>query len=1087
MQVPHCSWIQARRVLLGLLVLALAVVIGYQREPELPHTQLGQKGLQRTITAGETHNYYVRLDAPHYFHVKAEQAVSLTLYGPDGQMLDSTAQHKDPNPLKSLFCRSCAAGTYRVALRRHESQTKPVNYQIDLFLLLPDTDANRRLIEADYNEWLGWRLHETETAPTYREAIGKLRTAAALWRELGSLPRAFNSLMFLGEVNYHLSEYRAALDAYFQAAAIIKTVCDDQAERCTNLPPFAALSPKEQYILPDWTYNSIGKTYSKMGETAQALEFYRRSWAYGQDFLKSNPQHTRGLASPLTNLGETALTLGEKQKAFDYFTQALSYWRRANNGEPEHFGEARALLGMGEFYRSLGEHEKALEHFRLALKYWREGAGYTWQVKPLIRLGQLYRLGEQWKPARENLAEAVRVAQLSGNRDDEATARANLGYVYLGQNDATAATGELTQALTLAQTIGNRATQAFVLTGLGLAAPDADALSYYNQALTLRRAVSDREGEAETLYHYARTLNRLGRLEKARQTIAAALTIIEEVRGSFATTDLRASYLANFRDYYEFEIDLLMRLHQRTPTAGYERAALRAAERARARSLWETLNDAGANLTAGVAPELLARERAAAERLRAKADALARLTQPISSQTNAAEREVEEAREAYHQAHTALAQDHASQSYNALAQTPAATESDIRALLDTDTLLLEYSLGRERSYLWVVSRQSVNAFTLPSRSEIETAANDFYKAVKAQDEPPAATAQDQSPLVATGERLSQLLLGPAAHLLGQKRLLIVGEGMLQYVPFAALPEPKNSHPQPAIRNPQLKNPQAGEPLIVKHEIVNLPSALTLAALRREAVKRPATPELSMMVLADPVFRADDPRVARTSQPSPPVSCEAVPRNQSPSALRSLNDLRSTSYACLERLPATRREAESISKLLPPDQTRVAFDFEASYQTVTASELSHYRILHFATHGVLNSERPELSGLAFSLVDLQGQPQNGFLWAHEIYNLKLPADLVVLSACETALGKDVKGEGLMSLTRGFMYAGASRVVASLWKVQDSNTADLMSAFYAGLLRSHQRPSAALQAAQIALWRTGRPPRYWAAFTIQGEYL
>jgi CHAT domain-containing protein len=152
------------------------------------------------------------------------------------------------------------------------------------------------------------------------------------------------------------------------------------------------------------------------------------------------------------------------------------------------------------------------------------------------------------------------------------------------------------------------------------------------------------------------------------------------------------------------------------------------------------------------------------------------------------------------------------------------------------------------------------------------------------------------------------------------------------------------------------------------------------------------------------------------------------------------------------------------------------------------ELSQYRILHIATHGLLDAERPELSALIFSLVNEQGQAQDGFLRAHEIYNLNLPAELVVLSACETGLGKQIKGEGLVGLTRGFMYAGAPRVVVSLWSVSDRATSELMARFYRKLLKENARPAQALRAAQIEMWQATRwrAPYYWSAFTLQGEW-
>ncbi len=308
--------------------------------------------------------------------------------------------------------------------------------------------------------------------------------------------------------------------------------------------------------------------------------------------------------------------------------------------------------------------------------------------------------------------------------------------------------------------------------------------------------------------------------------------------------------------------------------------------------------------------------------------------------------------------------------------------------------------------------------------------------------------------------LSRLLLGPVAGKLGSKRLLIVSDGALQYVPFGALPKPQSGRAgeresgraedkrtrgqggKRTTNNPQSANrePLSPAPLIADHEVVHLPSASTLAVLRREqAGRQPASKTVA--VLADPVLTPNDPRVkpamARASQntgKAPPVS--DLTRGATDNLVRSAKE---TGVMNWERLPFTREEADAIAKLGPGEKSFKALDFEASRATATNPEITRYRIVHFATHGLLNSQHPELSGIVLSLVDERGQSQDGFLRLHDIYNLKLDADLVVLSACQTALGKDVKGEGLIGLTRGFMYAGAPRVIASLWKVKDEATA------------------------------------------------
>jgi CHAT domain-containing protein len=190
----------------------------------------------------------------------------------------------------------------------------------------------------------------------------------------------------------------------------------------------------------------------------------------------------------------------------------------------------------------------------------------------------------------------------------------------------------------------------------------------------------------------------------------------------------------------------------------------------------------------------------------------------------------------------------------------------------------------------------------------------------------------------------------------------------------------------------------------------------------------------------------------------------------------------------ERLPSSRREAESISRLAPAGQVWTALNLAANREAVLSGDLRSYRVVHFATHAVADTRNPELSGLVLSLVDAAGKPREGFLNLTDVYELDLEADLVVLSGCQTALGKEVRGEGIMGLTRGFLYAGVPRVVASLWKVQDRTTAELMDRFYRALWQDHLPAAAALREAQRSLRREPRyrDPHSWAGFVLQGDW-
>ena len=427
--------------------------------------------------------------------------------------------------------------------------------------------------------------------------------------------------------------------------------------------------------------------------------------------------------------------------------------------------------------------------------------------------------------------------------------------------------------------------------------------------------------------------------------------------------------------------------------------------------------------------------------------------------------------------------------YAALPQPQLIGVADIRRMLDPDTALLEYSLGDTRSFLWVVTQKSLSTFKLSARSQIESPARQLYGLLTRRNQSAknstAASLPDEAALQVVRTELGRLLLGPVTGFERVKRLVIVSDGALQYIPFGVLPAPEFLGLAPG--SAQYTS------LIDKYEIINLPSASILTVLGHE---KPgiSTPANLVAVLADPVFDASDERVSHTAKGH---ARKASGHTASVFSLgfaegrltRSASDVGLAKDTLkLARLPFSRQEADSIVALAPPGSSLEALDFKASKATATSPELSEYRIVHFATHGLLDSERPELSGLVFSLVDPSGRPQNGFLELEDIYNLKLHADLVVLSACETGLGKEIKGEGLVGLTRGFMYAGAPRVVASLWKVDDVATAELMAQFYKYILQQKLSPAAALRAAQLDISHQRRwaNPYYWAGFTIQGEW-
>ncbi|HEY9703845.1 MAG TPA: CHAT domain-containing protein, partial [Allocoleopsis sp.] len=480
-------------------------------------------------------------------------------------------------------------------------------------------------------------------------------------------------------------------------------------------------------------------------------------------------------------------------------------------------------------------------------------------------------------------------------------------------------------------------------------------------------------------------------------------------------------------------------------------------------SLLDLLNESKADIKKGIDPQLKQKQQELLQKLTAKTQVQLKLSSPGDDKTTQFKTVIQEINEINTQLQQLDAEiKRKNPRYADLKPAQTAKLTEIQKQLDKDTVLLSYWLGDKESYLWVINSDSLTSYLLPKKTEIDKLAEDFYNLIGDKD-----NKNRPKTLANKAIELTQIILKPAGDKLQNKRLIIVPDGQLQTIPFNTLASLNST------------TPDNFKPLLFDHEIINLPSASTIGFIRQDITKR-NTPPKTLAVFADAVFSADDERVinSKSSQNQPKQNNQNLEKIK-----KSLGKRRGLS---LERLPDTRTEAEKILSLVLNSKTKKFLDFEANLTNVNNTDLSQYKIIHFATHGVLNGINPELSGLLLSLVDKQGQTQNGLLMTPDIFNLDLPADLIVLSACETAKGKKVKGEGIVGLTRGFMYAGTSRLMLSLWKVDDQATSELMSRFYEGMLKEKLTPAIALRKAQLSMWKEGKSPYYWSAFILQGEW-
>lgn len=713
-----------------------------------------------------------------------------------------------------------------------------------------------------------------------------------------------------------------------------------------------------------WNYEAREDHLAALRYFNQALEMMRGlNNEYGQAITYS------GIAWPNLYLGRT-------DEALRSFSRASELFSSLGNVR----GDAISTYGLGWAYMLLEENEKALVAFSRALVLRRQVEDRKGEAATLAAISRIHsRLGHHADALEAALA-ALNAYKAANDERGQASTYATLGWIY--------------------NALGRR----------------ADALAAFASSLKLLRP-ADATGRANTLYGIARVYNDQGKLDEALEQMNDVVATIDRLRDKGSDSDLRTYYFANVQEYYEFFIDLLMRLHQEHPERGYAATALAASEGARAREILSVLNES------------------------------------VQSTT---------------------------QEFGKAISKPLGL-SAIQLLLDDRTVLVEYFLGEQKSYAWLVSPSAMHVYELPKRADIEPKARRLYTLLTERNRSSAETNAARLTRIERADveanqvssELGKVLLQPMAQHLAGKRIVTVSQSALQLVPIGILP----------ITDPQTKQTA---PVLADHEVLNLPSASILPLLRENRNTLGRSKKM-VAVLADPVFSKYDSRLG-DSQPRPASNNErslyqpTVDREPDSDADKSVDNE-------FKRLPGTRWEATQIASLVPKENVFLALDFSANRATAMSDFISDYRIIHFATHAFVDDAHPGRSRIVLSQFNQDGESVDGSLTLTDIYKLKLRADLVVLSACQTGLGVEKRGEGLVGLTGGFMRAGVPRVLVSLWPLSDRATAEFMTQFYRGLLGPRKlSPSEALREAQLNTQRSRRwgSPYFWAPFVLNGDW-
>ncbi len=912
------------------------------------------------------------------------------------------------------------------------------------------------------------------------------RQAQSRWQELAEAGFVADSLTGAGQTARRLGQTDQARNYLEQALEIFQQL---------------GRGPERAGVL-----TNLGLLAQNHGDLRRALARYGEALEEQQ---RAGQRHE--IAILLLNIGTVHARLGEAEPALENERQALTLFRELG----DRYREGGALNNLAVLYRRMGEPETALSLYSQALRLAEELGDRRDQARALNNRGVTYFTLGDLDLAAHNFERALAL------RDDDLRGKlitlTNLGDVHYHRGDLQASRRRFEAALELARRLQHRHEVAILghlgrlLARLGDPAaprrfeeahrllaerddPSSEALLHYRQgegllftgnaqgaraalekSLALWRQIGDPARQVTALTALGRAARSLGQLRTAHRHLSEALTLIESLRTEIAHPDLRASFLSSRHDAYTLSIDVLMALHAADPGAGYEREALELSERGHARRLLDLLREAEVDLEAEVAPKLAQQRQDLLRRLslQARRQQLVTLGRQKLMPGEDLDAAIHETRVELDLVESTIRRQDPRRA--ALVPTVPLTANAMQQLLDSETALLHYSLGESRGYLWVVTSEAIDGFVLPPRVEIEALARRLREAWSTVG---STSTEAESALARS---LAETLLGPAIDRLQGNRLAVIADGALHYIPFAGLPIPGD----------------ADRRLVERFEIVRVPSAAVLSTHRRASGPGPRPTKVT--VIADPVFELADPRLAglESLAPGTVISTEATRNSRHPSGEPETSVTRSAApfdspglwlRGDFGRLPGTRLEAEAITAHVAPEQVRIALDFDASRDAVTG-DLTTSTIVHFATHAVVDSGHPELSGLVLSQLTADGRRRtDGILRLPDIYRLDLEADLVVLSGCRTGLGRELRGEGLQGLTGGFFYAGARRVMASLWSVADRATAELMRHFYRSHLADGDSPATALRRAQLTLAadRRFQDPYFWAAFVLHGDW-
>jgi len=1006
--------------------------------------------LERAIEPGQNHVYRIAVATGQFVHVSADQLgadLVLQLNRPASGKFTHVDRVPYYEAFEDVFWIATESGEASVEVRTSK-KSKAGAYRLNLELRTP-TEADRHNAAGFSAAWIEAQdLRTKQKESDLRQAAALLESAAGAFRAAGNARWEAYALSERAQILYGFGQYAAARDVLEQTLVLRREL-------------------GERFSL-SVTLNGLGLMNNALGDNQKAILYYDQVLA-----MRREAGDRQGEAGVLNNLGGLYKNISEFPKAIEAYQRSIELRREAGDRS----GEARAISGLGSVYFSAGDYQAALETYSDSWRLRTVLGNKRDEASTAMVLGNTYYLLGNRREARQYWALAEPIYRETGYAQGLGTLLYGMGVERVSDGDYAGGMKYYGEALALHRKTAMAVPMANLLTGMcqclvtvgrtaearahaeesleisrkagykvgigsateclgriDLAAGDVRAARFrFRDALEIFRGTGSRENQVITLVNLASTDQKAGEFATGLKHIEQAMALVESARSSVNDPALRAYYRAARANRVDLHTDLLMTLHGGNPASGFGERAFNVTERWRARSLAEMIQDSRTELRQELTPE----ERTREDRLLSRIAVIQRdlfREGPPSARLDEAKRKLAAA-----ETELDLFQANLRRGGNHYAEAQYAEVWDAERirekLLDPRTALIEYALGEKQSYAWAITSSGIVAAVLPPREEIERHVGAYRKLLA---EPVSALTASQAirRVDVEGRKLYEFLVAPLeSQLAKQKRLILVPDGILAYLPFEALPGPGR--------------------LIERFSISYAPSASALAALRGRDALRSAPPQ-SLLAFADPTLK-------NTAAPD------------------SARD-RSLAFASL---PNARQEVAGIRALFAPAASRVFMGDDAHEQKVKSETSGQYRYIHFAAHGYFDEEQPLRSGL---VLGPGADPQNdGFLQAPEIMRLRLNADVVTLSACQTGLGKVLAGEGVLGLTRAFFYAGAQSLVVSLWNVNDAATAELMQRFYTGLKAGMARDEA-LRRAKLSLMKTAGPwrhPYFWAPFVFVGD--